>query len=1210
MTHGTKPIELGDCNSDGSNSTPQCLPLPFSALFDATIRLWLRRITKRHVQVTDPVEDIVQQARLLGRNFDGPQVDEYLEVAVALLTEGLEICSSDHARRPLLLALLCDTHRRQYDRHADPEQINSALSFGRRAVEITPPDYANRPFILNCVASALIIRYEHHGEKMDLMDAIAFCREGVMLCSSNNPWRSNLLNHLGYALKLQHNADGSLETLAEAIECHQESLKLLAPNDSQRGAVLNNLGIALVSRYYKTANINDLKQAIACYREDLQLTRVSGCTHSSSTLANLGVGLTELYGTEGRSEDLEEAIAHLRVAVDLSGPTNGMALSALAAALTRRFEKDGLKQDIEEAIQLHRKRVAACAPNSPGRVPALINLGTALQTRRRLEGNAQDLKDAIECYQEALRLCTPAHTSRSAALNNLGLALQLHFDVEGNMDDLTQSILYLRENVELSPPGSESLFLALNSLASALKLRHRSEGNREDLEEVINLNRQALETCLPSNPLRPLTLDALGVALRNRYHDTKQLADLEDAIRFQKEADRTCPPGREGRVSILNNIGISLKQRYNVQGRVEDLTEAISYYQEMLALCSPDSPNRPVALNNLANGLQERYEHNKQPSDVLQAVAYLREGLSLCPAKSPIRSSVVSALAHALWKQFILFSTGEIPSGPEFDEVILLHDETANNISSPIADRLSACTHWLRFATMVSDVPVVLRAFRTLLDLLDIATTRAHSLDDQYIKMVVDENLRKSQALVSEYALYCIAQRHVEVAVELLERGRAMLLTQFGRYRMPLDELQAIEPALADRFTEISRELETALASGMDRPGVNDVTIQNKFEDRGSRHHRLTTEWNKLVAEIRSLENFHDFLKPTSFSKLQQAAEGGPVVLVVVGEDGSQAVIVRADGPPHDVALPLATRATLDDLLDQLKRHCKVSHNSGVMGVLRKMWMWVVEPIVQHLEILGVPRKSRIWWYPTSIAAKLPLHAAGPYRKGEDNVNDLYISSYTPTLGALIRARRQAPAPSQESRLLLIGQPDTPGQPMLPSVSAEVDKIKALVPNATTLEGSAGTREAVLRELKQHSWVHLACHGHLNFDQPFKSNFALYDGGLALLDIIKNDLPDAQFAMLSACHSAASDGSVPDEALTLSGGMQFAGFRSVVGTLWAMNDEDGPVLAKEFYKKMVRGNGGFKEGTNAAVALHNAIKVLRVNRVPTSRWINFVHIGA
>jgi CHAT domain-containing protein len=50
------------------------------------------------------------------------------------------------------------------------------------------------------------------------------------------------------------------------------------------------------------------------------------------------------------------------------------------------------------------------------------------------------------------------------------------------------------------------------------------------------------------------------------------------------------------------------------------------------------------------------------------------------------------------------------------------------------------------------------------------------------------------------------------------------------------------------------------------------------------------------------------------------------------------------------------------------------------------------------------------------------------------------------------------------------------------------------------------------------------------------------------------DIPHAEFAFLSACHTAVSDEETPDEVILLAAGLQFSGFKSVIGTLWEVDD--------------------------------------------------------
>ena len=261
---------------------------------------------------------------------------------------------------------------------------------------------------------------------------------------------------------------------------------------------------------------------------------------------------------------------------------------------------------------------------------------------------------------------------------------------------------------------------------------------------------------------------------------------------------------------------------------------------------------------------------------------------------------------------------------------------------------------------------------------------------------------------------------------------------------------------------------------------------------------------------------------------------------------------------------------------------------------------------MDRLAEMGVPEKSQVCWCPTSELCTLPLHAAGPYWPQQKNLPDIYTSSYTTTLSTLIRARSNTFGQSVIPKLLVVGQPSEE----LQNVQAEIDNLRQLSDFMDVLVGSEANCDKVLRGLQQHPWAHFACHGHLgNNTQPFRASFELHGSSLTLLDLIQARLLNAELAFLSACHSAEGELSTLDETIHLAAAMQFCGFWSMVGTLWAMDDEDGPMISKEFYKHIFRKPGNKADFRDSAEALNLAIREMRKNCMPLERWILFVHIG-
>ena len=194
--------------------------------------------------------------------------------------------------------------------------------------------------------------------------------------------------------------------------------------------------------------------------------------------------------------------------------------------------------------------------------------------------------------------------------------------------------------------------------------------------------------------------------------------------------------------------------------------------------------------------------------------------------------------------------------------------------------------------------------------------------------------------------------------------------------------------------------------------------------------------------------------------------------------------------------------------------------------------------------------------------------------------------------------------------ILLVAHPD---ENML-AAPKEMGAVKAMGPKVTTLFSKKATPTAVLSRLCDHQFVHIVSHGILEPGKPFEASFKLHKGKrLQLLDIIRSQLPDAEFAFLSACHTAElTERSISDEVLHLAAAMQFCGFRSVVGTMWAMADIDGPDLARHFYESVFSDSAqGGRYYERTAGALRDAVLNLRQKGgISLERWVNFVHYGA
>ncbi|KAJ6627697.1 CHAT domain-containing protein [Mycena sp. CBHHK59/15] len=392
-------------------------------------------------------------------------------------------------------------------------------------------------------------------------------------------------------------------------------------------------------------------------------------------------------------------------------------------------------------------------------------------------------------------------------------------------------------------------------------------------------------------------------------------------------------------------------------------------------------------------------------------------------------------------------------------------------------------------------------------------------------------------------------------------------------------------------------------------------------------------------------------MKQKSMADLQRAAVNGPVVILHAGVSSCCALVLKVSGEVHCV--PLAKEITLrtvnglaqcvkslstgstpqfESLLATLspgRGHDSVVQNrllGTIEGdvsptdqfrtLLEILWSGIAAPVIRALGLKKSVSPSRLWWCPTGPFAFLPIHAAGIYSSEMcESVADYVVSSYTPTLTALLTPPSIPSTVDNPLKVTAVIQPQTPDHSPLPYTADDFGTPQ-----------SPASVERVLAHLKTSSIVHFACHGTQDPRNPLDSALLIGDGRLKVAQIMEQSgaSHDATenygqtgkgLVFLSACETAMGDTKVPDEAMHLAATLLFAGFRSVVATMWTMQDPDGPEIAEAFYGHLFRNADAthpdapvFPDTTDSAHALHLAVAKLRP-KVPFARWVPFVHFG-
>ncbi len=184
---------------------------------------------------------------------------------------------------------------------------------------------------------------------------------------------------------------------------------------------------------------------------------------------------------------------------------------------------------------------------------------------------------------------------------------------------------------------------------------------------------------------------------------------------------------------------------------------------------------------------------------------------------------------------------------------------------------------------------------------------------------------------------------------------------------------------------------------------------------------------------------------------------------------------------------------------------------------------------------------------------------------------DLHTLRMLPAAGVTSYLRPQRK--TQPATALILGNPDLKDQRLsLQHAQQEAQAIAALLPGSTLLLGPGATRSALISHAEHHHVLHIAAHGVFQADQPLQSALLLApdkndDGLLRAADLYRLRL-GADLVTLSACETALSSVANGDDLLGFTRGFLYAGTRSIVSSLWQVDDRATHDLMLAFYRNL------------------------------------------
>jgi hypothetical protein len=1022
-------------------------------------------------------------------------------------------------------------------------------------------------------------------------------------------WRFGALNNLGRAYLQQFFAFGDLSDLEDAIQRFEAALAA-ASTSALRQATVANLSSALRERFRRSGDANDLDRALDLAAQtvaDLQ----PGAPDRAHFLDTYGLALWSRLRHRHDPADLDQAIAAFSDGLD--DPTAGDNPDLphhLGVALEARWSRDGRRDDLEQAIELL-ERATAGGTGSGASQDALVDLAEARRNHAKLTTNRDELDGAIAFANRLVDEARPNSPRLAAALQVLGNCLVLRWDLARARADLYRAVQVLEHAVDLTPAHADDYPGRLNDLGGALSRRGEAFGDVDALTQAVELGKEALTRTPTGSSAEAGRLTNLGVDWWKRSRLTGDLEDLERAIQLYEQAAAVAGHLRAPeRLGILHNLVLGLNDQYTRTGEVESLVRALRTLEQLGDDELTEAPDRANHLNTYASTLRLVYRHTGDLSYLDQAIERLEQAVAAAPTGSLVELVCTSSLSAAVYARFERTRTpADLDRAIDLAERVLAATppdsadlpSRLNSLANCLADRytvmsdladlrravdayrdschqgrtliseaaLAAAKNWSKWAMDRTSWDEVIEACRYGIE----AANRL--FEAQLARRHKEAWLREARDLPARLAYGLASTGDPAGAALALEQGRAQLLSDaLERDRADLDRLRtAGHGRLVDRYREAADRVQALEGTDL-LPGRPDQPVASADERRAAR-----AELEAAIAEIRAVAGYERFLAQPVFADINEISKREPLVYLAAAEAGGLALIVGVAGH-GEASIVWLPELTSDGLRTRLVEYLdadegRANDPGAWLAALDSITGWLWDAVMGPL-LPAVAANGRAVLVPTGLLGLVPLHAAwspdSSRPSGRRYALDGVRLTYAPNARALQAADRRAGEIHADSALGVDDpRPVTAGP--LPNAGYEVRQVLAAFPDACHLAGTQATRRAVLDALDDYQVLHFACHGAADLAVPLDSSLLLSgDEKLTLRDLMRQRLPAARLAVLSACETGLAGAALPDEVVSLPAGLLQAGVAAAVGSLWSVADASTALLMSRFYQ-LWRGDG-------------------------------------
>ncbi|EDQ99619.1 uncharacterized protein LACBIDRAFT_316305 [Laccaria bicolor S238N-H82] len=990
--------------------------------------------------------------------------------------------------------------------------LNLSIHWLQLAIDDCHSDSPDLPIWYQNLAVLYFEHYKHEKNMDDLELAINFDSSALEMISSGHPGFVKFFEGLAQSYCSRFDRLGEVEDLNKGIEVLQGAVRASLRDHPDLPEAWRTLSVLYINRFRIKGSKEDFETAISLRKLAVQATS-PGTTEHITYMQSLAAAYGEWYKSFSSFEDLELSIKYVREAI-LQAPTEepiyATLLGDLGVALMYKYKTRGGDENVKLALRYLEFSVKSL-PAGDEKIPhSQKNLALAYLQRYRNEGNIEDLKQAQDHLKQALGAIQPTDPLLYGFHDSLAAAYLLYFDQFGDLHYISLALDQYKLAVAFISPTSMELSHCEHNIANCYASRYKRLHDHDDLDLAIQYSMQLLQHMSTNHQDISTAKSILSSLLHDKFKLQNEVADLDSAMKLEREALDAVGETNPSQPKLLHDLAFLHLAYFEYTKDITHLEAAIPLMEKCLEMAHETDLDSPVYHHTLAVMLGKLWMVDGKIDWIYTCIKVC--AIAINHARTD--ESILPMLYHLIDKSF---------------SIICIHSQAPNNVSvsqevSAVEDAycalyyyrasltssfatpkgcLEAALDWAEFATILN-LNETLTAYSFALATLPNILWIGNSLGDRYNSLV---KLNIS-GLVSSAVAAALKFNDVKHAVELIEQGLAITYQQMLELRDEPTQLIKKYPEIGLELKQISMKLQE----------ISDPKRTIKQD-----YHSLVIRQKDLMHKIRTLPGFENFscqnytknyLKQQSMDyceKLKKALGFHNISAREINRPEKE----RSGRPSHSRSADLSLKYFRE--------------------LLSWLWKAIVKLVLDVLESNGI-HSGRMWCCPSGPFTFLPIHAAAS--------NSLFIQSYTPTLNASIEARTPKATTTNSISLATIGITDIPGKPYLklPSVTKELNSIKEVIASANILSDAEATVSNVLETMGNHEWLHIACHGEQDIN-----------------------LPRAQFAFLSACQTAMGSSDLPNESLHLAGGFIVAGCQATIGTLWNMEDSDGPKVAELVY---------------------------------------------